>query len=100
MNTSISGQVRPAYVPQSIERAPQGEALQIQDVVLHHLRTPEEIRGITDLREEIDLSAHTAAGRQQFERLEKKETNAVSCSVSSWAASGSARSASSRWATN
>jgi hypothetical protein len=73
--------------------------LAIQDVVLHHLRTPDEIDSVTYLRDEIDLSVHAAAGRQ-FELLEKKETSAVSYSDSSWAVSGSARFASSRWAIN
>jgi hypothetical protein len=105
MDTAITGLVRPhGYAPQSEQsqplRAPSQDALQIQDVVLHHLRTPEEIEGIVDLRDEIDLSVHAAAGRQQFDRLEKKETSWVLCSVSSWEASGSARSASSRWAIN
>jgi hypothetical protein len=74
--------------------------LALGDVVLHHLRTPAEIADIVYLRDEIDLSAHTAAGRDSFERLEKKEMSAVSCSVSSSVASGSAPSASSRWGTN
>jgi hypothetical protein len=105
MDTRFAGLHRPsAYIPQSGERqslsiAPP-EALQIQDVVLHHLRTPDEIEAIVDLRDEIDLSVHAAAGRQQFERLEKKETSWASCSGSNWAASGSAPSASSRWAIN
>jgi len=97
MQTALAGHARPvAYVhpPASVE------ALQIHDVVLHHLRTPEEIESIVSLRDEIDLSVHAASGRQQFESLEKKETSAVSSSVSSSAASGSARSASSPWATN
>ncbi|MEJ6023207.1 hypothetical protein [Ramlibacter sp. PS4R-6] len=98
MDTRVAGLARPpAYIPPSVEREPSS---QIHDVVLHHLRTPAEIEGIIDLRDEIDLSVHTAAGRQQFERLEKKETSAGSCSDSNSAGSGSARSASSRWATN
>jgi hypothetical protein len=76
------------------------DAFQIHDVVLHHLRTPAEIASIVSLRDEIDLSVHAAAGRQQFESLEKKETSAGSCSVSSSQASGSAPSASFRWAIN
>jgi hypothetical protein len=76
------------------------EGFHIHDVVLHHLRTPQEVESIVSLRDEIDLSVHAASGRQQFETLEKKETSAGSSSVSSLAASGSARSASSRWATN
>jgi hypothetical protein len=73
--------------------------LSIQDVVLHRLRTPDEIESVLFLRDEIDLSVHAAAGRQ-FELLEKKETSAGSSADSSSAASGSARSASSRWAIN
>jgi hypothetical protein len=73
------------------------DPLPIQDVVLHHLRTPDQIENVIFLRDEIDLSVHTAAGRQ-FEELEKKETTAGSFTGSSLAANGSARSASSRWA--
>jgi hypothetical protein len=73
--------------------------LPIQDVVLHHLRTPDEIDSIVYLRDEIDLSVHAAAGRQ-FELLEKKETSAVSSSDSNSVVSGSAPSALSRWAIN
>ncbi|MGZ5180474.1 MAG: hypothetical protein ACXWC6_07280 [Ramlibacter sp.] len=51
-------------------------------VVLHHLETPGQIARVLHLREEIDLSVHAAAG-PQFLQLEKKETSAVSCSVSS-----------------
>lgn len=54
----------------------------LHDVVLHHLRTREEIDSIVFLRDEIDLSVHTAAGAS-FEILEKKETNAASCAASS-----------------
>ena len=75
-------------------------AFQIHDVVLHHLRTPDEIASVVFLRDEIDLSVHAASGRQQFESLEKKETSAGSSSASSSAANGSAPSASSRWAIN
>jgi hypothetical protein len=85
-----------AFMPPPAAR----EASHIHDVVLHHLRTPEEIASIVFLRDEIDLSVHAASGRQQFETLEKKETSAVSSSASSSAANGSARSASSPWATN
>jgi hypothetical protein len=70
-----------------------------EHVVLRHLRSAAEIESVMHLREEIDLSVHTAAGRQQFEALEKKETSAASCSVSSWTARRSGRSASCRWAT-
>ena len=70
MDTAV-GLHRPhGYAPQSDRsealRAPLPESLQIQDVVLHHLRTPGEIESIVDLRDEIDLSVHAAAGRQQF----------------------------------
>jgi hypothetical protein len=64
-------------------------------VVLRHLTTEEEIASVLHLREEIDLSALALAGVQEFARLEKKEMNSAWCSVSTWAASGSARSASS-----
>ena len=78
---------------------PPGTALPISDVVLHHLRTPGEIGSVIFLRDEIDLSVHTGTGRQ-FETLEKKETSAASYADSNSPASGSARSASCRWATN
>ena len=95
-----AGLVQPlAYVQRPIPSAP-AEHLLIQDVVLHHLSTPGDIKEILELRDEIDLSAHTAAGRQQFERLEKKETSAGSSSDSNSAGSGSGRSASSRWVIN
>ena len=100
MDTGIAGLGRlSACAPQRasvLER----DALQVEDVVLHHLRSPADIKSIVPLREEIDLSVHAAAGAQHFERLEKKETSAVSSTASSSGASGSARSASSRWATN
>ena len=73
--------------------------LPIQQVVLHHLRTPQQIGEISFLRDEIDLSVHAAAG-PQFGLLEKKETSAVSSSASNSRANGSARSASCRWVTN
>lgn len=62
-----SGPSTTAFTPALGMRPP----LQIQDVVLHHLRTEDEIADIVHLRDEIDLSVHTAAGRQ-FEILEKK----------------------------
>jgi hypothetical protein len=77
----------------------QPQVLSIQDVVLRPLRTPAEIEKVLHLRDEIDLSVHAAAGRQ-FELLEKKETSAGSSSVSSWEATGSARSVSCPLATN
>jgi hypothetical protein len=70
-----------------------------RDVVLRHLKDPAEIEGVLHLRDEIDLSVHAAGGLQQFESLEKKETSAGSCSLSTCTASGSAPSASFRWAT-
>ena len=44
------------------------------DVRLVHLRTPAQIERVLPLRDEIDLSVHTAAGRS-FHELEKKETS-------------------------
>jgi hypothetical protein len=76
--TTTSGAVR-AY---GAGMMPLHAPLPIQDVVLHHLRTPDEIDSIVYLRDEIDLSVHAAAGRQ-FELLEKKETSVVSSSDSS-----------------
>lgn len=43
-------------------------------VELRHLKTPGEIARILHLRDEIDLSVHTAAG-SAFAQLEKKETS-------------------------
>jgi hypothetical protein len=74
---------------------PMARPLALDDVVLHRLRSPAEVEEIVHLRDEIDLSVHAAAG-PQFGMLEKKETSAGSCAGSRWAASGSARSASSR----
>lgn len=68
----------------------------VQEVVLHHLRTPEEVENILFLRGEIDLSVHAAAGAAEFDRLEKKETKSASSADSSSAVSGSARFASCR----
>ena len=51
------------------------------DLVLRHLRTPEEIDGVRPLRGQIELS-HIAAD-PHFETHEKKETNWVSPSLSS-----------------
>jgi hypothetical protein len=47
-----------------------------QDVTLRHLKGAEEIATVLHLRGEIDLSAHAAAGADEFARLEKKETSA------------------------
>ena len=44
---------------------------------VRHLKTPAEIAGILHFREEIDLSAHTVAGRSDFLAREKKVTSAV-----------------------
>lgn len=71
----------------------------IGDVVMQHLRTPDEISSVLHLRDEIDLSVHAAAGPRQFKALEKKETSAATSSDLHWMASGSARYASCRWAT-
>lgn len=54
-----------------------------EGVVLRHLETPAQIESVLDLREEIDLSVHSSAS-SNFASLEKKETNWVSCSHSSW----------------
>jgi hypothetical protein len=51
------------------------------DLVLRHLRSPEEIEGVRALRGQIDLS-HVAAD-PHFETHEKKETNWGSPSLSS-----------------
>jgi hypothetical protein len=98
MDTASAGMIA-AGMPRNFGSAALSlrEPLPIKDVVLRHLRTPDQIENVIFLRDEIDLSVHAAAGRQ-FELLEKKETSAVSSTVSSSAASGSARSASSRWA--
>jgi hypothetical protein len=47
-------------------------------VTLRPLRTAREIASVLHLRDEIDLSVHTGAGRPDFHSLEKKETNAAS----------------------
>ena len=54
----------------------------MSDVRLVHLRTPAQIKRVLPLRDEIDLSAHTAAGRS-FHELEKKETSWGSSGLSS-----------------
>ncbi|MDB5896744.1 MAG: hypothetical protein JWP41_346 [Ramlibacter sp.] len=71
------------------------EPFAASDVVLRHLKTAAEIASVVDLREEIDLSVHAAAG-PQFHSLEKKETKSVSSSLLTSTASGSAPSASFR----
>ena len=50
---------------------------------VRHLKTPAEISEILHFREEIDLSAHTAAGRSDFHTREKKVTSAVLSGLSS-----------------
>lgn len=59
---------------------------------------PDEVASVVELRKEIDLSVHLAAG-PDFESLEKKETSAASYLHSTCMASASARFASCRWAT-
>ena len=88
---SIAGPARD-FPPAGLTGRP---TLPIEEVVLHHLRTPEQVRGILSLRDEIDLSVHAAAG-PQFGLHEKKEMSAASSSASNWVACGSARSASCR----
>ena len=51
-------------------------------VKLRHLKGADAIASVAHLREEIDLSVHAAAG-PHFVALEKKETSAALCSVSS-----------------
>jgi hypothetical protein len=95
MNTASSG-LQTAYRPlnpQLLSNASAEPSRTLDRVVLHHLRTRAEIDSIVFLRDEIDLSVHTAAGAA-FDVLEKKETNLDSCSASNLTASGSARSAS------
>lgn len=53
----------------------------IDGIVLRHLRAPDQVSRVLHLRDEIDLSAHAAAG-PQFMQLEKKETSAALSSVS------------------
>jgi hypothetical protein len=67
-------------------------------IVLTPLHGQAAIDSVLFLREEIDLSVHTKAGAQQFATLEKKEMSAASSLRSISAESGSARSASCRWA--
>ncbi len=68
----------------------------LDELELQHLTTAAEVREILHLRENIDLSVHTAAGGE-FQALEKKETSAGLWVLSCCAASPSAPSASSRW---
>ena len=51
------------------------EPFAAREVVLRHLKMPEEIASVLHLREEIDLSVHAAA-HPHFTTLEKKETSA------------------------
>jgi len=55
--------------------------LVLGEVVLHHLKSARDIEQVLHLRDEIDLSAHLAAGGDFFAR-EKKETSAAWCSLS------------------
>jgi hypothetical protein len=57
------------------------EPFAARDVVLRHLKTAAEIASVVELRDEIDLSVHAAAGPQDFHSLEKKETKSVSSSL-------------------
>jgi hypothetical protein len=76
---------------------PAGSESFLEAVQLAHVPA-EEVASVLDLRKEIDLSVHAAAG-PQFERLEKKETSAALWSRSIFTASASARFVSCRWAT-
>lgn len=62
----------------AMDLARQPREFATQDVTLRHLKSAEEIATVLHLRGEIDLSAHTAAGADEFARLEKKETSAGS----------------------
>ena len=66
----------------AIDPAREPRAFATQDVTLKHLKSAEEISTVLHLRGEIDLSAHTAAGADEFARLEKKETSAGLCMLS------------------
>lgn len=68
----------------------------VDELELRHLSTREEIEEILYLRENIDLSVHTAAGGD-FEALEKKETNAGLWERSGFEERPSAPSGSCRW---
>lgn len=61
----------------AIDLAREPRAFATQDVTLRHLKGAAEIATVLHLRGEIDLSAHTAAGAEEFARLEKKETSAA-----------------------
>jgi hypothetical protein len=75
----------------------QRQAIAIERLAIHHLQTPSEIASILHLRENIDLSVHARAGGE-FQRLEKKETNAASWVPSSSTENRSEPSGSFRWA--
>lgn len=63
--------------PRASETAATSETgFAIDQVRLRHLNTLAEIEQILHLREEIDLSVHSAAGAD-FHALEKKETSAA-----------------------
>ena len=59
------------------------EPFAAREVVLRHLKLPEEIASVLHLREEIDLSVHAAA-QPHFTTLEKKETSAGLSSGLTW----------------
>jgi hypothetical protein len=69
----------------------------VDQLELVRLTTPAGIRGVLHLRENIDLSMHAAADGE-FRALEKKEMSWALFLPSTCAVTGSARSASSRWA--
>lgn len=76
---------------------PQGRfCFPVQELELRHLTTREEIEEVLHLRENIDLSVHTAAGGE-FETLEKKETSAGLWEPSSFGERSSEPSGSFRW---
>ena len=52
------------------------QSASVEDFSIRHLKTFRDIEDILYLREEIDLSVHSATG-PEFLELEKKETNAA-----------------------
>jgi hypothetical protein len=62
----ISGVAAKPQMPPALLLHPTAER-NIHDVVLRHLKSPTDIATVLHLREEIDLSVHTAAGPQHFE---------------------------------
>jgi hypothetical protein len=91
---SLSQSSASALVPNMGAEFPR-EPFAARDVVLRHLKSAAEIASVVDLREEIDLSVHAAAG-PQFHSLEKKETKSVLSSLLTCTASESAPFASFR----